>query len=482
MTHTLNFFLYVKLSCFLFCLCAFPRLSLGSFSEENTLPPDSYIIIDSLQITGNNITKAHIIKRELLFAEKDTLLLSEYADIISQTTNNLNNTSLFNFVFIDTNDVPIYKTLSIHVIERWYLWPTPYLNMAERNFSTWWQTKDLHKIDYGFTLVKDNFRGRREDLGFSFRRGFEENYSLSYNIPYINRKQTLGMGFSFGLARNKQQAAYIENNKLVYLKVEDFYLRENLSTSLSFNYRRRIHQRHSLWLTYNNQTFADTLLMQNDFFAKNSMNTNRYFSIRYLFRDDKRDSRAYPLQGHYFSFDVNKHGLGLLENEAVDILYVRATYRKFLQLSERFYFAFSHRGKLSNYSKQPFYLKRGLGYGNDYVRGYDYYVVDGISYWLSKNNIKYELLPPQIKDIRFIKNKRFGMIHYALYLNLFFDSGYAHDYHRTHQASNDLSNTFLYSYGAGVDFVTYYDKVLRIEYAVNRMLEKGFFVNFVAPI
>ena len=45
-----------------------------------------------------------------------------------------------------------------------------------------------------------------------------------------------------------------------------------------------------------------------------------------------------------------------------------------------------------------------------------------------------------------------------------------------------LDNKFIFGTGIGLDFVTYYDKVLRLEYGINDMGETGLFIHFVAPI
>jgi len=443
---------------------------------------EAYIIIKKIEIKGNKSTKPHIIHRELLFAEEDTIFLNNYEQLITQSANNLNNTSLFNFVFIDTNEIAKHKTLTINLIERWYFWPMPYFDLSERNFNTWWETKDFNKINYGLYLIKDNFRGRRENFRVFFRRGFEETYSLSYNVPNLNKKQTLGIGMSFGFSRNKEIPFQVNENKLEYFRVEDFYIREYLFGTLQLNYRKDYYQTHALWLSYNNLFYEDTLIMQNDYFSKDGMRRNHYLSVNYFYKDDHRDVRAYPLNGYYFDFDINKYGLGLLKKEAANVFFIRATYRNYFKLHKNLYFALGQKIKYANPGFQPFYLKRGLGFGNDYVRGYDYYVVDGISYWVAKNNIKYELVSPRTKRIKFIKSEKFNMIHYAMYFNLFFDAGYAHEYRRAYKPSNDLTYDLLYGYGAGLDVVTYYDKVFRIEYAINKMKEHGFFFNFVAPI
>jgi hypothetical protein len=40
----------------------------------------------------------------------------------------------------------------------------------------------------------------------------------------------------------------------------------------------------------------------------------------------------------------------------------------------------------------------------------------------------------------------------------------------------------LIGYGLGLDFTTYYDIVIRVEAAVNRMSQPGIYVHFIASI
>ncbi len=453
------------------------------FEKTSILPEkNNYIIIDSIIIEGNKRTKNHIIFRELLFHINDTIKQEEWDFKLKKSTENLTNTSLFNFVFIDTLSNGNKKIIKIRVVERWYLWPFPIFELSERNFNTWWETKDLNKINYGLYFVKQNFRGRREDIRFLVRLGFEEIYNISYYIPYLDKNQTLGLGLSFSLSRNKEVAYRTFNNKQEYFRVNDFYIRENFKTNLQLTYRKDFFITNYLLLGYNNLYFTDTLIQQNDYYSEEGLRTNKYFSVYYLFKNDHRDNKSYPLDGYYFDFDMTKLGLGILQHEKINTFYIRSTIRKYFQISGNLFFASGFRAKLSNNDFQPFFVKQGLGFGNDYVRGYEYYVVDAISYALNKNNIKYQIIKPHIKKFNFIKNEKFNMLHYALYFNLFADCGYAYDYKPLLMYSNTLSNTFLYSYGIGVDLVTYYDKVLRLEYSINKMKEKGFFINFVAPI
>ena len=47
-----------------------------------------------------------------------------------------------------------------------------------------------------------------------------------------------------------------------------------------------------------------------------------------------------------------------------------------------------------------------------------------------------------------------------------------HDSYKSH--NNFLVNKLMYSFGVGIDFVTYYDKILRFDYSLNALGESGF--------
>ena len=102
--------------------------------------------------------------------------------------------------------------------------------------------------------------------------------------------------------------------------------------------------------------------------------------------------------------------------------------------------------------------------------------------YVKENNFKFAIIPNQVRQIKFVKTEKFSKVFYALYLNVFFDAGYGVYNQDFGQETNDLQNTLLFGYGAGLDFVTYYDIVVRFEFSVNIMNETGFFLHFIAPI
>jgi hypothetical protein len=63
---------------------------------------------------------------------------------------------------------------------------------------------------------------------------------------------------------------------------------------------------------------------------------------------------------------------------------------------------------------------------------------------------------------------------------VFYDAAYVRD--RQFGDTSPLSNRYLHGMGAGIDYVTYYDLVFRVEYSWNREGEHGLFLHFTAPI
>jgi outer membrane protein assembly factor BamA len=459
-----------------------PNLSLDTIPLQvaDTVKSKNYIVVNNFIFIGNKTTKRHIIARELTFKKGDTLRFTKLAGELKSSKENVLNTSLFNFVTIDTIAAfQHYKDVVIKVAERWYIWPAPIFEIAERNFNTWWETRNFKRANYGITINWDNFRGSKEKVALILRFGYNERYGLSYTIPYIDAKQRSGLGFSFNYSRNHEIAYATLNNKVLFYKDRACAVRQELYAKVSYTYRKEIHTQQTLELRYSKGFITDSVLKHNENYFTTNTTTAEFLSLNYYLYRDYRDSRAYPLKGRFFDVDVNKSGLGILAHEKIDMLYITSSLRGYWKLSDRFFASGSIRAKVSSRINQPYYLQRGLGYGEDYVRGYEYYAIDGQHFWLNKAAIKYELVKPRIQYIRFIPAQKFNTIPYAIYANIFIDHGYVYD--KLYYLNNTLANKYLFGAGLGVDLVTYYDAVIRFEYAINKLKEYGFYLHFNSP-
>lgn len=439
------------------------------------------ITVGKILLEGNDITVDRIILRELEFTSGDRLSPDRFSELINRSRENLLNRSLFNFVEISclANDTTKCTDVNIKMTERWYIWPLPIFELADRNFNVWWKSKDFSKVNYGLYVTHNNFRGRNEKLKLLLRAGYNQNYFLSYEIPYLTRRQNFGIGIQSGWSQSRELAYITENDKQLYYKNENGYAISEFYAKLMFMYRQGIHNQHNLSITYENMNFADSLLILNPDFNLNGSTECEMFSLVYNFKHDYRDSKAYPLNGHYFDAEINQKGLGFFENSP-DFFTFKSTFDFYKPIQYNFYWASSFTAKFSNKGEQPYFLSRGLGFGNDFVRSYEMYVVDGQNFGLVKNNLKYALLSPRTGHIPGIRSDKFGRIHYAVYLNWLLDAGFVYNSKKNNLSK--LQNTLLYGTGFGLDLVTYYDLVFRLEYSVNHLGQKNFYIHFMAPI
>lgn len=436
-------------------------------------------IIDTIILSGNEKTRDHIIFRELTFDTGDTLNATSLAPGLRKSRDNLLNTSLFNFVTITDSLIPHVEmtrlAIRISFVERWYIWPFPIFEISGRNLNTWWKDKEFDRVNYGFFLTKENCRGRMETLRLLLRFGYDERYVLSYEMPYINKEQTFGAGFGVGWTQNHEVAYRSSDNKLDYIEDENQILYRNTFSYFNITHRPTLYHHHMLQLNYNFFEFGDTVLQLNPDYSFGGQKTNEFLTLSYSYTSDHRDSKTYPLVGNYLTGSLTKSGFGILKNGDIGMMHLKGSYRKYWKLAPRFFFSTDWTGKISVVRDQPYFYQRGLGFERDFVRGYELYVIDGQSFALTKNTFKFNLIPTQVTEIGFINFEKFSKIHYTLYLNWFVDAGYVEDYRNF--GDDSLENSLLIGTGLGLDLVTYYDIVFRVEASVNKLGEIGVFVH-----
>jgi len=445
--------------------------------------PDSTVIIRSITVTGNLLTKPGIIARELDFKQNDTLLFRRFSEQLISSRQNIFNTRLFNFVTIDTSyDVAHHLVdVKIVLVERWYIWPIPYLEISDRNFNVWWETRDVRRLTYGVDLTFFNVRGRNETLKILTHFGFNQNFGFTYKIPYVNAKQTVGLGLGASLMLNREIAVATRNNEPVYVRNDSVYLKKLVYAFGECVLRPDFFTTHTFRIAYSHYNI-DSSIRVIPGFSIVEKDVQQFASFSYFLKIDHRDVQYYPLKGFCIDVEIN-HSVPF---KTAHNSYLKSNLRSYHQICNRWYCSSGFTGKVSFERIQPYYLQRGFGYGRDYVRGYEYYVIDGQHFVLSKNTLKFAIVPQQVRRLGFIRTTKFNTIPMALYLNAFIDLGYV--YHdpandpENGSSGNNLENSFLMGYGLGVDFTTYYDIVIRIEGSINRQNQPGVYLHFIAAI
>jgi outer membrane protein assembly factor BamA len=466
---------------FLLCLVGFSETRLVSDTLRRSDPEADFVILNDIKIEGNLKTRDRIILRELALQPGDTVFAKEQEAVLRKDRNKIINTNLFVTVELALLQVAEQRAdLVILVSERWYLFPLPIFELADRNFNEWWyeRGRDLRRTHYGMRLSHKNFRGRNEQLDALIQFGFTRKFELSYDVPYLDRKQKLGLSFDLSFSENKAAAYKTEEHKLLFVKGEDI-LRKRFYASVGLSRRNLFYSTHYLQLKYIFNQVNDTIPYLNPDFFLNGRSEQRFFQAYYSFTRDLRDAVAYPLHGSRLNFTVTK--LGLMPGDDINQLDLVASYTKYTPLGKKFYFNNHFQGKLSIPNQQPYANVRGLGYGQDFVRGYELYVIDGSTSVVSKSTLKRELFKTQKNIEKIMPFKQFQTLPIAMYVNLYFDMGYVKNV-RANPEKDYLSNTFLYGTGMGIDLVTFYNTIFRIDFSLNKSLEKNIFFHFVRDI
>ena len=438
----------------------------------------NYLIVDKISIEGNKITKEPIILRELEFEAGDTIQKNEIMSLLVSGRNNLQNTLLFNFVYMDFMPEGDHIEVRIRVVERWYIWPVPIFEHAERNFPAWLQDPEFKKLNYGLQLNWNNFRGRREILQFKARFGYKEQYALSYSKPNLDREQKHGLNFFLNSFRQHEVILNTVDNKPVFYRNDNSYLSRTLSPVVSYTYRPGLYLKHSFSVGYSTIFFEEDSLRM-EYLGIEENKGMDWFSAAYNLEYDNRDYRIYPLSGYFFRLDLGRRGLGILQDFDYGKSFVSLNGTHHFRIAPRLYAGNAAKLRLTRDEDQPYIFRQALGYST-YLRGFEYYVVDGNSFFISTNELKYNILKKKEVELKWIPWEQFSKVHFAVYSNLFFDLAWVDSNHLSRNGNN-LNNKFLWSTGIGFDLLSYYDQVYRLEFTLNSLGDAGIYLHLETP-
>ena len=445
------------------------------------------VIIDEIFIEGNKQTLDRIILRELDFKSGDTVALEGFSEELEHNALLLMNTGLFSKAKINIKDwKEDYKIdLSVELIEAWYIYPLPLFELADRNFNVWWSefNRDLSRINYGLNFFHSNFTGRRDYLKIHAQFGYTRKYEIRYTFPYLNKKQTIGLDFVSNYKDQREIQINTFNNRQVFRQNNERTIYNRYETEIALTYRPKIKTQHTFTSWFSRHQIDETFVtnkpevpdsLENVNFFQTGESLQRYIGLRYRVTRDTRDIRPYATKGSFFEFEVEKEGIGVFED--LNTLRTTVSYSQYFPWSKKWSSAHNIRSRNALIrSEQPFFNSRGLGFGSSFVRGYEFFVIDGIDFFLTRNTLSYELYNNEFNLGDLMPLKAFRLLPTKVYLTTYGDVGYANN--PSFGDNNPFSNKALFGYGIGLNLVLYYDKVIIFEYSFNGEGESGLFLR-----
>ena len=433
------------------------------------------VVISDIVITGNKHTKTYIIKREIPFKIGDTLLQKKISATLIQARNQVYNTNLFTEVKFDSIPQPD-SSLKINIVvkERWYIFPTPQFQLVDRSFNEWIKTynADLNRVVYGLKFAHYNFSGRRDQLRIYVLNGYARNISASYSAPYSNAKLTEGFGVAAGFTQNREVGYKLNYyNKILNYK-KDGFVRENFSAAIGYSIRKGFFKTTNFSVSFNSLNVDDSIISTkyNPSYFNNN-NSKQYipdFSVGVSYTNT--DNNNYPQKGLIYSYGIGKRGLQF--TGGINTLSLSGSFAKFYKHKHNFFSIVQSSAIIKLPFEQAFINRRALGFGNLTLRGLEVYLIDGVAagvakYTLNKKVTEFKIpIPFKIKSLPYVPFK--------IFVKTYTDIGYSY---LSKKYDSRLNNKFLYTGGFGIDVVTFYDIVFKVEYSFNQLGEKGLFLR-----
>ena len=467
--------LKIKISFFLLFVISVNCLKLQAQLSIADTNINVFLKIAKIKVTGNKHTKRYIILREMQFTEGDSIAVTTLQKELTQAKTQVYNTNLFIEVLVDTTHLLFNQIqITVKVKERWYIFPKPQFKLVDRSFNEWYKTfnADFNRVVYGLDFKHNNFSGRRDRLSFTLLNGYARNVSFGYSSPYSNPKLTQGFALAAGYTQNKEVGYKTSPNNLILRYTTKGFVRDNFSFGGAYSWRLGFFKRTGVAFNFDYVKVADSVITSKynpNYFNKNT-STITYPTFSYGANYVNTDRNAYPLKGLAYSYQITKRGLGF--SGGVNSTILNGSVAKFIAHKRKLYSTIIAAAIIKAPFKQAYINQRAIGFGKLNLRGLEVYIVDGVAavttnYTLSKKILSFKI--PMPFNIKALPN-----IPITIFAKAYTDFGYSY---LPNNFKTRLNNTFLHTTGIGIDLLSFYDIVIKVEYSYNQLGQKGLFLH-----
>ncbi|MEJ7678778.1 MAG: POTRA domain-containing protein [Segetibacter sp.] len=393
-----------------------------------TAPADSLnalVIISDIIVTGFKKTKLYIIQREIPFKKGEYILRPDLTSKLNLCKQQLINTTLF--VDVDVKPVMLdsnHAFIQINVKERWYLFPIPYFRIVSRNFNTWWveENHNLNRVEYGLKFMQNNVTGRKDNVNIWLISGFTQQFSLRYENPNIDNKLKHGINIGFGMKRNRELnygMDSIKPNKIGFVKHDDRFIINQNYIDFAYTYRPAIKTRHAIKASYVNIGIDDSVIKLNPHYFGSSATRLKYAELSYTLSYTNVDYIPYPLKGFSGEASIYKR---FGTNSNFWQIGGRGNYN--IKLSPASFIQLQAAGLLRYPFNQPYISNNLMGSSDLYMRGLEYYVIEGVAGGVARATVKNEILSLNVRNL--IRSKTHDKIPFRVFLKAYGDLGYSY--------------------------------------------------------
>jgi outer membrane protein assembly factor BamA len=429
-------------------------------------------VIRNIVITGNKKTQASIILRELPFKPGDYFQLQQLVTKFETARRQLMNTTLFHEVTVALKGFEGYNVdILVDVKERWYIFPLPYFKIVDRNINQWLvqHNASLSRVNYGVKLIYNNVTGYNDKLDLWLMSGYTKQISMNYDRLYFDKKMRWGAKVGVSLGKNREVNYNTIYNKEVFLKDTNNFIRSFFRTNFEITYRRATKTRHRFGVGYTDERVEDTIVKLNPDYFTSGRNHVRFPEIYYTMNFYNLDYIPYPLSGFEAQVTLRKKGFDRIMN----VWQLDVSTGNYWQIFPKTYFGINTISTLKLPFKQPFFNSRLMGYGEMFMQGYEYYVMDGVAGSCVKTTLSRKLLDFKV-PLPHIKKQTIDNVPFRIFGRIYSNAGYVYN---PNPGLNGLNNRMLFSGGLGIDVVTIYDVSIKLDWSFNQLGQNGIYLH-----
>lgn len=436
----------IKYSVFILFLLS-GLLYAGTESDTLRIAGKEKVVVDSIRIVGNEITKEFIITREMTFAEGDTV----DAKILDFNRERIYSVGIFNFVDIDLVKDSSIIIAQVSVKESWYIYPIPFLHLEENSLS---------KSTYGLNLLYKNFRGRDETIRAILAFGHDPAYTVEYYNPVLLEEEDISF-------RGTLFYSKISNKS----KLAEAFIGENfeyLFTGGAITFGKRLNQFNQIYAGVG-FSYAEAPDEATSVFTASEKGIDRLPYLTFTYGYDTRDLTQFPKDGRLFIIDYTLKGIGV-----DDVIYhiFKFDYREYRLIygDLKAKWRGVHRRTLGKHI--PTYDKSYLGYG-EYIRGHKGEKTEGDNYVAGSFEMSYPIFNEWNLSFKLpLIPRKLTSARLGMHIGIFVDSGAVFE-NETKIADFNFST----GYGVGITFLVLPYNAVRFEYSFNEQGDGEFLIG-----
>jgi hypothetical protein len=453
-------------------------LSLFSFAsvEAQAIVPQNqkHLVHDSVHfilIEGLKRTQLKTVYREINFNGEFPFFVND--SLLNRWEKRLSSLNLFTDVELRKNS----DSLIILVTEEFYFWINPEGGFADRNFRNWLSDPKLDRLYLGGDFIFYNLYGLNHTLTFTMVGGFNQQLGIGYEWP--NNK--FGDGWlgkiEFNYSLNHEIWASTIDNRVVYFKIEPKYAQGILSGALKMTKKFSYEKGLELNYTFDQFSIDESVLNLNlNYIGGSNKLTSNALSIGFIY--DSRDQKHYPISGSELKIFGEVQYTVSISNQYNILNNINFKWRKFIPLNQLYSFGSVIQSQYK-FGKLNYLQSRQLGYTNDFVRGYELYVVDGNGFFISKLSLRREIINRKLKVKDFSGSNFYSKMPIQSWLTFFFDYGRVLNLNQNEvENGNTFQKSNLNSLGISLDILAYYDLLSRFDIARNYLGQWIFNISF----